>query len=149
MRIEERLEALRKVESIAALAGLPGSIDERGEDYRMVFGMDGGRGQGVYVRPIGFTPDGRVIVNVFSPAAAIPKGLFKGLGTAAALDLLKRNQQMPFARFGILDLEKETVVVASVDALLDTLDAEELKSYAFYTALAADKYESERGGDRF
>ena len=149
MTIEERLQILKKIEGIAALAGLRGSMGENGEFYGLTFETNGGRSQSVYVRPSGHDPEGRVIVTIYSPAAVMPKGIFKGLGKAAALELLQLNGRTPFARFGIWDSEKETLVVASLDALLDTLDADELKAYAYCTAFAADAYESRRGGDRF
>lgn len=149
MKIEERLEILKKVESVAALAGLRGAVSDDGDCFRMSFETDNGRSQQVFVRPTGHAPDGKVIVTLFSPARAVSKGLFKGLGKEAALELLKLNENTFFARFGVWESKTEVMIVASVDAILDALDAEEIRAYSYYTANAADAYEARHGGDRF
>ncbi len=149
MKIEERLEILRKVESIAALAGLRGAVSDNGDHFGMGFETNNGRSQQVFVRPTGHAPDGKAIVTLFSPARVVSKGLFKGLGREDAIELLKLNEGTFFARFGLWESQTEAMIVASVDAILDTLDAEEIRAYAYYTAHAADLYESKHGGDRF
>jgi hypothetical protein len=149
MKIEERLEILKKVESIAALAGLRGAVSDNGDCFGMGFETNNGRSQRVFVRPSGHTPDGKAIVTLFSAARTVAKGLFKGLSRDAAIELLKLNENTLFARFGIWESEKEVMIVASIDAILDTLDADEIRAYTLYTAHAADAYESQHGGDTF
>jgi len=149
MKIEERLEILRKVESIAALAGLRGAVSDDGDCFGMGFETNNNRSQRVFVRPSGHTPEGKVIVTLFSAARSVPKGLFKGLSRDAAIELLKLNENTFFARFGLWESQTHVMIVASVDAILDTLDAEELRAYALYTANTADAYESKHGGDDF
>ncbi|MFM7649254.1 MAG: hypothetical protein ACKO50_14550 [Cyanobium sp.] len=149
MKIEERLEILKKVESIAALAGLRGVVTDDGDCFRMGFETTNGRSQGVFVRPSGHTPDGKVIVTLFSPANTFPKGLFKGLGKEAAMELLRLNEKTFFARFGLWESKSEVMVVASIDAILESLDADEIRAYSYYAANAADEYESRHGRDRF
>lgn len=149
MRIEERLDVLKKVESVAALAGLRGSVSDDGDCFGMTFEIANGRSQRVFVRPTGHAPDGKVIVTLYSPARAVPKGVFSGLGKEAAMELLRLNESTYFARFGLWESKTEIMIVASVDALLDSLDADEIRAYAYYTANAADAYEARQGSDRF
>ncbi len=147
MNDEECLEILQKVESVAALAGLSGTI-ENGH-FCMGFDVGGGRSQGLYVRPAGHTPDGKVVVTLFSPARILPKGVFRRLGRGEAIELLKLNEQMLFARFGLCEWENQMMVVASIDAIVDTLDTDEILAYAMFVSQAADDYESRYGGDQF
>lgn len=149
MNTEEKLAVLRQVESIAALAALKGEVLNDGSHFRMGFRRDQGRTQQVFVRPTGYTPDGKVVVTFFSPARRVAKSMFKGLGRDQAMDLLRLNENMFFARFGIWDAKTEIMIVASVDAILESLDADELKAYANYVSHAADEYEAKHGGDEF
>jgi len=148
MSVRETLEVLERVNEVATLAGISGTIDEERLHYVMQFALDGGRSQAVYVRN---TTKGsnRRIITVFSPCLAVKKGLFSGFSKEQALDLLRKNEQVMFARFGIWENPKETMVVASVDHLLETLDPDEYKASAYHVALAADLYEREHGGDKF
>ena len=61
----------------------------------------------------------------------------KGLGKDQGLELLKLNSIAIIARFGIVESEEELMVVASVDAILDSLDADEVEAYFWYIAMAA------------
>lgn len=149
MNAEERLAVLKQVESIAALAELRGQILDDGSHFRMGFGAGQGRSQQIFVRPTGYTPDGKVIVTLFSPARRVMKGMFKGLGREQAMELLRLNENTFFARFGIWESKTEVMIVASVDAILDSLDADEIKAYSHYVCSAADQYEAKHGGDEF
>ena len=149
MEIEERLKVLKQVENVAALAGFKGRIDNDGAHFAMGFSTTAGRSQQVFVRPTGKTPDGKAIITLFSPARVVDKGMFSGLSKDQALELLRLNEDTFFARFGIWETEKKSMIVASSDLLLDTMDPDELRAHAFYVAFAADKYESKHGGDEF
>ena len=149
MQIEERLSLLKKIANIAALAGLKGRIEEDARHFEMGFNTSEGRSQVVYVRPTGKTPDGQDIVTLFSPALKVQKGMFSGLSKEKALELLRLNENTYFARFGIWENDKESMIVASADLLLETTDPDELRTHAFYVAFAADRYESKHGSDTF
>lgn len=149
MSIEERLEVLKQVEQVAALAGVRGQIDDDGRHFQMGFNLSGGRSQLVFIRPTGKTPPGQTIVTFFSPCLTVKKGLFSGFSKERALDLLRRNENLMFARFGIWETDDESMVVASVDHILDTLDPEEFEASAWYVATAADGYEETEGKDDF
>lgn len=149
MEFEQRLQVLKQVANVAALAGLVGKIGEDGQSFGMSFDTAGGRGQFVYVRVTGSLPDGHTIVTVFSPARVVDKGMFSGLSKDHAIELLKLNENTFFARFGIWDMQDKSMIVASSDLILETMDPTELRAHAGYVALAADKYEAAHGGDTF
>lgn len=149
MEFEQRLQVLKQVANVAALAGLRGKIGEDGQSFGMSFKTAEGRSQVVYVRATGQTPDDHTIVTVFSPARIVDKGMFSGLSKEHALDLLKMNENTYCARFGIWDTKDKSMIVASSDLILETMDPGELKAHAFYVAFAADKYEAAHGGDAF
>ena len=148
MSDETTLQVLKQVSQIAALAGLKGQV-ERGQHFRMGFGLDDNRSQMVFVRPTAQTPAGKQVVTFFSPCLVVPKGPLAGFSGDRAIDLLRRNEKVLFARFGIWEDDEQSMVVASVDHILETLDAEEFSTTAWYVALAADRYEREHGRDSF
>lgn len=149
MQIEERLSLLKKVENIAALAGLKGRIDESGQHFAMGFSLGQGRSQTVFVRPSGKTPEGQDILTMFSPALTVKKGMFAGMSRDQALELLRLNENTYFARFGIWEDDRNSMIVASSDLLLETTDPDELKAHALYVAMAADGYEFKHGRDAY
>jgi hypothetical protein len=149
VQIEQRLALLKKIENIATLAGMRGKMDDNGRHFAMGFETSQGRKQVIYVRPGGRTPDGKDIVTVFSPAVIFKKGMFSGISKEQALELLRLNENTLFARFGIWESEKESMIVASSDLLLETTDPDELKVHALSVAFAADGYESKHGKDEF
>jgi hypothetical protein len=148
MGAKDTLKVLEKVGEIATLAGINGELDDERMHYVMGFDLGEGRSQGVYVRDTskdGDTP----IITVFSPCLVVKKGLFSGISKEMAIDLLRRNEDVHFARFGIWDSDKEHMVVASIDHLLETLDPEEFEASVYHVAMAADLYEREHGRDEF
>jgi len=148
MSIKQIFNVLERIDEIATLAGLNGRINEEFMRFEMGFGLDNGRSQVVYVRPVNSamkTP----VITIFSPCLVKKKGTFQGISKKMALDLLRRNEEVIFARYGIHEAKEETLVIASIDHLLDTLDAPEFGASAYHVALAADTYEREHGQDRF
>ena len=142
------LEVLEKMSSIAALAGLKAQVDESNMHLEMCFGLPNDRSQVVYVRPTAKKQDS-VVVTIFSPCLKVKKGLMSGISKQQALDLLKRNEDTLFARYGVWSAREADMIVASVDHLLDTLDPEEFMASAFHVAIAADIYEKEHGQDNY
>jgi len=147
MSIQERLDQLKTISEVAALAGLRGQIDDESQAFVLGFQLNDGRSQMVRVRPTMRTPDGQPIVSVESPCLVVKKDLLSGMSKERALDLLRMNESTPFARYGIVELEGAGMVVASIDHLLETLDPDELKHSAWCVAIAADKYEEITGKD--
>ena len=82
-----------------------------------------------------------------SDVLALEKGWLGGVSKAMALDLLRRNEALMFARYGLFERDDECLIVASIDHLLDSLDPSELPASAFHVAKAADTYEAEHGQD--
>jgi hypothetical protein len=149
MGFEEKIAQLKQISEIAALAGLKGEVSDDGFAFMLGFEMDGGRSQVVRVRPTMQTPDGQPIVTVESPALVVKKGLLSGISKDQAIELLRLNETVPFARFGIVESDEASMIVASIDHLLDTLDPDELRHSCWCVAMAADNYEAQHGGDDF
>ncbi len=149
MGVRQTLEVLERVSEVATLAGLKGKIDEDRLRYGMAFDLGEGRGQAVYIRDSTRDDIPKKIITVFSPCLIVKKGLFKGLSKDRAMELLRFNENILFARFGIWEAKTELMVVASIDHLLETLDPEELRASAFHVAMAADSYEHKYGKDDF
>jgi hypothetical protein len=148
MAIREMLNVLERVDEIATLAGVRGRINEELLRFEMGFGLDNGRSQIVYVRPLAVESKSPVI-TIFSPCLIKKKGVFQGISKKMAIDLLRRNEQVVFARYGICKVEDGDVIMASADHLLETLDPPEFGASAFHVAMAADMYEREHGQDEF
>ena len=149
MGYEENLAQLKQISEVAALAGLKGEISDDGSAFMLGFELNGGRSQVVRVRPTMQTPDGQPIVTIESPALVVKKGLLSGISKDQAIELLRLNETVPFARFGIVENGEASMIVASIDHLLGTLDPDELRHSAWCVAMAADDYEAQHGGDVF
>jgi len=147
--VKNKLESLEEVVQIAQLAGMKAHLEE--EEFRVIIGigLSGDRSQLVYIRITGEAEDSPII-TIFSPCRIAKKKFWGGgITREQAIDLLKRNEQVMFARFGIHSGDGQDLVVASSDHLLKQLDPEELRSAVLFTAKAADDYEKEFGVDRF
>lgn len=149
MGIRQSLANLERVSEVATLAGIKGQLIEDRVEYHMQFGLDQGRHQRVVVRDSSKDDAKKSVVTIFSPARVMKKGLFSGLSKEQAFELLRMNERMIFARFGIWETKAEIMVVASIDHLLDTLDPDEFKASTFCVAAAADDYERRYGKDEF
>lgn len=142
---EETLDTKAIVErfaEVATLAGIKGEIDEDG-DFAAGFNLKDDRSQMVFARPIN-TPGGPGVC-MFSHAAVYKKGMFGGISKEVALELLKRNEDLSFARYGVREFEDRYLVVASLDALIETLDPAELENSVWAVAYAADCWEEKSG----
>lgn len=148
MGTRRSLEVLERVSEVSTLAGIKGQIEDEKMHFAMGFGLPEGRSQVVYVRDASKNDDLKV-VTIFSPCLIVKKGLLSGFSKGRALDLLRMNEQVLFARYGVWERKADTMVVASVDHLLDTLDPDEFKASAFHVAFAADTYEKKHGKDEF
>lgn len=149
MGIRQSLANMERVSEVATLAGIKGQLIEDRVEYHIQFGLDQGRSQRVFVRDSSREESKNTVVTIFSPARVMKKGLFSGLSKDQACELLRMNEQMPFARFGIWETKSEVMVVASIDHLLDTLDPDEFKASTICVAMAADDYERRSGKDEF
>ena len=147
MSADETLERLKRVKEVATLAGLKGEVDERRMHFQMRFLLPGDRRQGVFVRDS--SAGGREVVTFFSPCLVVKKGLISGFSKEMAIELLRANEKLHFARYGIWEFDKEVTVVASIDCLLDTFDPDECHTAAWSVAFAADQFEHRHGQDDF
>ena len=149
MASQSTLDALKKIEDIATLAGLKGQIDEDRGLFVSGFGLPKDRSQMVFVRLTGEIGDG-TLVTIYSACREFKKGfLKKGMTRDQAIELLELNDNLKLARYGIMNSEDAQMVVASSDVILETLDADELHHHMWSVAVAADSYEEKFGEDNF
>jgi len=148
MGIRQSLEILEKVEQTATLAGFKCVLEE--DEVRLVLGFDMGEGrsQRVYVRDTSRSQE-HPVVTIFSPCLVVKKGLFRGISKNQAMELLRANEAIHFARYGVYETETYSMVVASIDHLLDKLDPDEFEASVLSVAHAADSYEKKLGKDDF
>ncbi|WP_428261753.1 hypothetical protein [Haliangium sp.] len=148
MTMRQTLEILDHVSEIATLAGFNGCIDQERMQFVMGFEMQDQRSQAVFVR--NSSPHEKMrCISILSPCLRLKKGLWRGMSKDMAVDLLRRNEAIRFARYGLWEAKKESLVVASVDYLLESLDPEDFHHAVFHVAIAADQYEREHGLDEF
>ena len=147
MLVDDRVEALDKLASIASLAGINMAVNERSMRLEGEFVLAENRTQVCYARPSGMVGD-QFVVTFYSPCLRVKKGFFAGMTKDMATDLLRRNENLIFARYGLMDEGECEMIVASADYLLDTLDPEEFEHAIWHVAMAADTYEREKGGGR-
>jgi len=140
---------LSKIKEIATIAGMKAGIDDDRECVVTGFQFPDGRSQGVYIRHAGQAAEGKDVITFFSPALPLKRGFMSGMSKERAIDLLIRNENMLFARFGLWRADKADMIVVSVDQLLDTMDPDEFMAHTAHVAMAADAYEKEHGVDNF
>lgn len=142
-------ELLNRIAEIAAVAGVHGSIDPEAGVFGASIATAEKRRHVVYVRPSGEVGAGKLFITFFAIARTYPKTkLVSAISNKDLLGLLAKNEQMPFARYGIQERKDDYLLVASVDHLLETLDGEEFLAAASFVAMAADKCEAEKGEDK-
>ena len=144
-----QIEVLRRIAEVAKLAGIRGQIDEQAMMFRSTFGLDNGRSQLVVVRKTMNARNGGPVVTIFSPCVELDAGWLKGISKDQALGLLRANERFPFARYGLSTMGGKEMVIASMDVLLDSLDAEEFGTYIWSVATVADAYEAQHKQDKF
>ena len=142
-------EILTRFADVAAIAGVRGKIDDDGDLFVAGFELESGRSQMVFARALPEAVKGRDAVCIYSPCRRVKKGFMRGLSKDDSLELLKLNSEVLMARYGIIESDDEFLVMASVDVILDTLDAEEVEASFWFVAIAADEYEKKFGGDEF
>jgi len=135
------------VAELAAEIGLVGRLEE--DTRRFFVGVDLGQGrlQGVYVRDS--SNRGRPSVTVFSPGLQMGRSAFQALQPGLALDLLRANETMTLARYGLIENDQYALVMASVDHLLHSFAPADLQASVFAVAQAADRCEREFGRDDY
>jgi hypothetical protein len=147
MVVAEQVDALEKLASIAALGGVNMGVNKRMMRLEGSFDLGEGRSQICFIRPSCMTGD-KIVVTIYSACLRIRKGFLAGISREMAVDLLRRNESLTFARYGLMDEGDADMVVASADYMLDTLDPEELEHAIWHVAMAADAYEKEKGGGK-
>lgn len=152
MSPEQERRILKEISQVAALAGIPGHVDEEVGQFRLVCRWQNDRSQEVRVFPSGET-EGGVVVSFESWCQVISKRELSKFMRRQAYPLLRLNADtLQFARFGVRETGQKNpaaLVVVSVDHLLATLDPEEFQATAGHVAAAADRLEAMHGQDVF
>jgi len=149
---EREQAVLREISQVAALAGIPGRVDEEVGQFRFVCRWQNDRSQEVRVFPSGETEAG-VVVTFESWCRVIGKRELSEFMRKQAYRLLCLNgHTLHFARFGVRETGRKdpvALVVATTDHLLATLDPEEFQATAGHVAEAADRLEALQEQDIF
>jgi hypothetical protein len=150
MSHSEQRSILERIAVIADQAGILGTIDEEQRLYVMRQEFPDGRSQTVYVRAADRVQEGD-IVTVYSPCLKVKSGFLGGLSKELAVELLRWNESLRFARFALWEHGTEPLVVASIDLLLETLDPPELKLALCWVVRSAEEFEKRhaKGADDF
>lgn len=142
------LEVLQKVAQVAEQAGLRGKLDEENNRFYLGVSLQSGRVQGVLVRDN--TGESQVpIISVFSPCLVVKSEKLQKQLPEMAIELLRANERINFASFGLYENEDESLIVASYELLLNDLAPQDLRAGVFSVAMAADMYEERFGKDEF
>ena len=144
-----QIEILSRFADIASIAGVRGKIDEELALFAAGFELEEGRSQMVFARALPEAVKGQDAVCIYSPCRRVKKGFMRGFSKDDCLELLRLNSELLMARYGVIESEEEYLVMASVDIILDTLDAEEVEASFWFVAIAADDYEKKFGSDEF
>lgn len=151
MSAEQNSQALKELFQVAAVAGVPARVDEEGDGLVVSWPSPDGRSQEVRILPSGETDEGAV-VTFEAVCGLIREREWKRWVRRCAGDLLRFNADLlTFARFGMRPTGREepaTVVVASFDHFLATLDAEEFRAAAKHVAAAAELFDEQFGRGR-
>lgn len=148
MSLSQIPEFLQKVEKLSQACGIEGEHDLENFQFGVCFGLADGRTQEVFVADSSSEPEVQVI-TVFSTCLVVEKGMFSGVSKKMAVELLKLNETLNFARYGIQEDEESFIIVASYDLILDGLDPNGFEAALECVALAADSYEARFGQDIF
>lgn len=141
---------LKQIGDVAAVAGVRGQVDAEGGVFVTSFSFEGGRDHKVIVRPTGRVNGGRVVISFQAAAHEYPKKMFlSAFSQKDLIELLRKNEALMFARYGLVERNDDYLVVASADCLLDTLDGAEFMLTAHAVSKAADDYEATKGVDKF
>lgn len=134
------------IKATAAKAGL--NIRELNANLIAVpYDMGAGRHQQVFVRAMGKTADGSIIIGFFSPALKMPAGQM--LGQKTANDLLRANIALAHGAWAIERIENDDYLVVFDTQIAQTMDPEEFRASAGALAAIADEMEKRMGVDAF
>jgi len=140
--------ALAQVRSLGDEIGLRLEAHHDGELLRATLSLPAGRQQQVFVRVSGRLARGLHVLTLFSPAPRLPHG--SEHPPTLLHELLLVNERQRFVRTALWPMDDGTLVVASWDQILETMEAEELGTQIRALAVVADHLEQVLGeGDRF
>lgn len=127
-------------------AGL--AAERRGPELFVVrFDMGGGRFQRVFIRPMGQTGAGHLIVGFISPALKMPPEQMLGQKTANAL--LRENAKLSYGAWAIEQVDGDDYLVALETQIAQTMQPDEFTASVHAVSRLADAMEKRLGVDAF
>lgn len=133
------------IAQVAARAKL--NIQTKSADLVIVPYDFGGRLQNTFVRPMGQTGAGHLIISFFSPCLKVPTG--QEIGQKAANDLLRKNARIPHGAWAIASVDGAEYLGVQETHIAQTLQPEEFAAAAIVVAKLADDMEKQFGTDVF
>ena len=134
------------IQDMAAKAKL--NVVQKGPDLVMVpWDLADGRKQNTFVRPLGTTGAGYLIVGFFSPSRRFSSE--QDLAHASAIDLLRKNARIPHGSWGIASVNGEEYLGVCDTQIAQTMQPEEFHASCLAIAQLADALEKQLGADVF
>ncbi|MBI5624616.1 MAG: hypothetical protein HY924_12630 [Elusimicrobia bacterium] len=134
------------IQTVAAKVQL--GVQVKGPDMVVVpWDFGEGRLQNTYIRPLGQTGAGHLIIGFFSPCMKIATGA--ELDLKAALEFLRKNARMPHGAWAIASVQGEEYLGVQDTQIAQTMQPEEFHASAVVVAKVADDYEKQAGKDVF
>ncbi len=144
MVAENQMEVLRRISDIADSAGVVNQIDRKHQRIVMAYTLEPGRTHIVYVHPTHIALTDQEAVTVSSPCTIFENGSrSRAMQKNTTGPVFVKGCQLS-ATYEILEVRKQSVVVASLVHNLDSLDENELVKSLACVAIAAESY-----GERF
>ncbi len=132
--------------SVAAKANL--KVRVAAPDLVIVpYDLGEGRSQNTFVRPMGKTGAGHLIVGFFSPCLKMVPD--QELGAKTCNDLLRRNAKLPHGAWAIDRVDGSDYLGVADTQIAQTMQPEEFAASCFVTAKLADDMEKTLGTDAF
>lgn len=134
------------IQAMAAKCKL--NVQAKGPDMVMVpWDFGEGRAQNTFIRPLGQTGAGHLIIGFFSPCLKIATG--EEIEWKAALEMLRKNARMPHGAWAIASVQGEEYLGVQDTQIAQTMQPDEFYASAIVVAKLADDYEKQSGKDVF
>lgn len=134
------------IQSVALKAKL--NVVQKGPDLIMVpWDLTDGRKQNTFVRPLGTTGAGHLIIGFFSPAKRVNSE--QDIAPGAAVELLRKNARIPHGAWGIASVNGEEYLGVCDTQIAQTMQPEEFHASCLAIAQLADAMEKQLGADVF
>ncbi|MFA6318408.1 MAG: hypothetical protein WC943_13450 [Elusimicrobiota bacterium] len=140
------LDFVQFIQGIAAKCNL--NVQVKGPDLVVVpWDFGGGRLQNTFIRPMGQTGAGHLIIGFFSPCMKVVTGA--EVDQKTAVEFLRKNARMPHGSWAIASVQGEEYLGVQDTQIAQTMQPDEFNASAVVVAKVADDYEKQTGKDVF